>query len=378
MSRVGRAALLLVAGVILGLVLQRQFNVTGWFSAAGTGEPMPASSTGREILYWWDPMMPEYKSDKPGKSPMGMDMVPVYADEAPARDGDVVQIAPQVVNNLGVRTDRVEEGLLEQRITSGGFVTYDESLMTRVMAPVSGRVARMEVTSVGQQIREGDVLFEIESTSDTGESSNTPVRSPVSGTVMELDRIYRGMDVATGADLITIVDPGTVWIKGEVFESDSAFLHVGQKVEARFPERPGEVWTGSVELILPKVEYANRTVRYRVRLDNPDHFLIPNMFAELTLFWQSGQPMVHIPREALIRDGDNARVVLALGDGRFAARAVKAGAEIGDRVEIRDGLEPGEEVVTSAQFLIDSEASLQAGMNRMEPGDDMQHHHHAH
>ncbi len=335
---------------------------------AGAG----TAATGRRILYWWDPMMPDYKSDKPGKSPMGMDMVPVYADVAPAGDPVVVTIAPEVVNNLGVRTARAEEGPLEHRIDSGGFVGYDESRMTRIAAPAAGRVGRLVVTSAGRRVKSGDLLLEI----DSSDGQLVPVTAPADGIVAEFGDIYRGMEIGPGTEIMRLVDARTVWIKGEVFESDSGWLYVGQPVEARFPERPGEVWKGVVEVILPKVEYANRTVRYRMRFDNPDSFLVPNMFAEVTFYGKTGKDVVHVPRQAVIREGDAERVIVALGNGRFSPRTVTAGAEFGERIEIRSGLQAGEEIVTSAQFLIDSEASLQASMSRLDGAAPSTHHHH--
>lgn len=326
----------------------------------------------REILYWWDPMMPDYRSDKPGRSPMGMDMVPVYAGETPAMDRGVVRIAPEIVDSLGVRTARAEKGMLEHRVDSGGFVAYDESRMTRLHATASGRVARLRVTSAGQRVQRGEPVLEIES--DDGQTVS--VAAPVDGLVAELGEVYRGMTIGAGTEIMTLVDPSTVWVKGEVFESDGGWLYIGQPVEARFPERPGEVWQGAVEIILPKVEYANRTIRYRVRFDNPDGFLLPNMYAELTFYGRSGKEVVHIPRQALIREGEIERVIVALGNGRYTPRTVTAGAEFGERLAIRSGLEAGEEVVASAQFLIDSEASLQASMSRLDAGAPSAHHHH--
>jgi Cu(I)/Ag(I) efflux system membrane fusion protein len=334
--------------------------------------PAGTAVSERKILYWWDPMMPEYKSDKPGKSPMGMDMVPVYADESTAGEPGVVNIAPEVVNKLGVRTARAEEGPLEHRIDSGGFVGYDESRMTRVAAPAAGRVGRFVVTSAGQRVKSGDLLLEIES----ADGQLVPVTAPVDGIVAEIGDVYRGMAIGPGTEIMTLVDASTVWIKGEVFESDSGWLYVGQPVEARFPERPGEAWKGVVEVILPKVEYANRTVRYRMRFDNPDGFLVPNMFAEVTFYGKTGKNVVHIPRQALIREGDAERVIVALGNGRFSPRTVTAGAEFGERIAIESGLQAGEEIVTSAQFLIDSEASLQASMSRLDGAAPSTHHHH--
>jgi membrane fusion protein, copper/silver efflux system len=366
-------AILLVFGIGLGMWIQQrlQFNAAVPAQAAAVDPVPPSGQSSREILYWWDPMMPEYKSDRPGKSPMGMDMVPVYADEGGPDAGATVRIAPEIINNLGVRIEVVQQGQLENRIETGGFVDYDEARTTHVMAPVSGRVTRLAVTSTGQDVNAGDELFAIEDAA----GATTSVKAPVAGVVASLERIYNGMSAAEGADLLTIVDPRVVWIKGEVFESDSAWLKVGQIAEARFHDRPGRVWKGSVEVISPKVEYSSRTVRYRMRFDNPEGFLVPNMFAEILLHADTDANVVHIPRQSLIRDGATTRVIVALGNGRFAPREVTVGNEIGERIEVRDGLEAGEKVVSAAQFLIDSEASLQQSLQRLQPAVTEPHQH---
>lgn len=289
-----------------------------------------------------------------------------------AAEAVVVRVTPEVVNSLGVRTARAEMGPLQHRVDSGGFVAYDESRITRLHATASGRVGRLLVTSPGRRVKAGEPLLEIES----HDGQTVSVSAPVDGLVAEVGEVYRGMEIGAGTEIMKLVDASTVWVKGEVFESDGGWLYIGQPVEARFPERPGKVWKGAVEIILPKVEYANRTIRYRVRFDNPDGFLLPNMFAELTFYGKSGKEVVHIPREALIREGEAARVIVALGNGRFAPRVVTAGAEFGERLEIQSGLQAGEEIVTSAQFLIDSEASLQASMSRLDGGAPSTHHHH--
>lgn len=289
-----------------------------------------------------------------------------------AAEAVVVRIAPEVVNSLGVRTARAELGALQRRVDSGGFVAYDESRITRLHATAPGRVGRLLVTTPGRRVKAGEPVIEIES----HDGQTVSVTAPVEGLVAEVGEVYRGMEIGAGTEIMKLVDASTVWVKGEIFESDGGWLYIGQPVEARFPERPGEVWKGAVEIILPKVEYANRTIRYRVRFDNPDGFLLPNTFAELTFYGRSGKEVVHIPRQALIREGEAERVIVSLGNGRFAPRVVTAGAEFGERLEIRSGLQAGEEVVTSAQFLIDSEASLQASMGRLDGGAPSTHHHH--
>ncbi|MCB1778315.1 MAG: efflux RND transporter periplasmic adaptor subunit, partial [Candidatus Competibacteraceae bacterium] len=177
--------------------------------------------------------------------------------------------------------------------------------------------------------------------------------------------IREGMYVMPQTELMTLADPSTVWIQVEVFEQQAGWLAVGQKAEVRAPHTPGAVWAGAVEYIYPDVDPKTRTVRARLRFPNPGERLKFNMFADVTIHAEPRADVLHIPREALIPTGTEQRVMIALGEGRFDARSVETGIESGDRVEIRSGLKEGEQVVTSAQFLLDSESSVRASLKRL-------------
>jgi Cu(I)/Ag(I) efflux system membrane fusion protein len=169
---------------------------------------------------------------------------------------------------------------------------------------------------------------------------------------------------------MSLADLSSVWLIAEVFESQADWVKVGQTAEVSLAFLPGRIWEGTVEYIYPSLDAKTRTLKARLRFDNPDEALKPNMYANVRIFGGARDDTIVIPVEALIRTGRESRVVMALGEGRFASRTVTAGIESGDQVEIIAGLEPGEEVVTSGQFLIDSEASLKASMTRMQASDN--------
>ncbi|MDH3935675.1 MAG: efflux RND transporter periplasmic adaptor subunit, partial [Gammaproteobacteria bacterium] len=198
---------------------------------------------------------------------------------------------------------------------------------------------------------------------------NIAIYSPQDGVVSKL-MVRHGMYVMPKDLVMSLADLSSVWLIAEVFESQADWVKVGQPAEVSLAFLPGRTWEGAVEYIYPSLDAKTRTLKARLRFDNPDEALKPNMYANVRIFGGAREDTIVIPVEALIRTGRESRVVIALGEGRFASRTVTAGIESGDRVEIVAGLEPGEEVVTSGQFLIDSEASLKASMTRMHASDD--------
>ena len=170
--------------------------------------------------------------------------------------------------------------------------------------------------------------------------------------------------------VMSLADLSSVWLLADVFERQTDWVKVGQDAEGRLPYLPGRTWKGRVEYIYPSLDPVTRTLKVRLRFDNPEEALKPNMFANVKIFGVPREDTLVIPVEALISTGRAERVILSLGEGRFPARSVTAGIESGDRVEILAGLDDGEEVVVSGQFLIDSESSFRAGMERMDPGEN--------
>ena len=408
--------ILVAAGASGGILLERHLLAAPGVSTVAATAPIAPATGGKKILYWWDPMMPAYKSDKPGKSPMGMDMVPVYEGEEPGGgEPGVVTVSPAVVNNLGVRTAAVERTSLAPVIETFGTVSFDESRISHVHVRARGWVERLQARVEGETVKNGQVLFEFFSPDVVNAASEylrelnrgpggggipdgveiirrklislgmaerqieeirrtrqapdrIQVFAPRSGVVTQLG-VAEGMFVEPIMTLMSIVDHDTLWIFAEVVESQAGPVKPGMTIEARTPSQPGRVWMGTVDYVYPELRPETRTVRLRIRVENPDHALRHGMFASVRIAAPARESVLAIPNEALIRTGAGERVVLAVGDGRFKPVPVKAGLAVGDKVEVLEGLEEGDRVVTSAQFLLDSESSLTAGLARLEAPD---------
>jgi len=366
----------------------------------------------REILYWVAPMDPNYRRDKPGKSPMGMDLVPVYAG-AEGEPDSIVSIAPGIVQNLGVRTATAERSRLWRGISTVGYVDYDESKTSHIHLRTEGWIERLDVESEGERVRKGQRLFELYSPAlvnaqeefiqalkigntgleqasrdrlsalgipedqirqlkkDQRARQTIAIYAPQDGVVSTLP-VREGMFVKPADRVMSLAELSSVWLLAEVFERQADWVKVGQPAEVRLPYLPGRTWEGQVEYIYPSLDPRTRTLKVRLRFDNPDEALKPNMYAHVKIFGGPKEDTIVIPLEALIRTGREDRVILALGAGRFESRTVTAGIESGDWVEILTGIEAGEAVVVSGQFLIDSEASLKASMRRMGSPDSVQ------
>jgi Cu(I)/Ag(I) efflux system membrane fusion protein len=372
-------------------------------------QPVPAQAdAGRKVLYWYDPMYPAQKFDKPGKSPfMDMQLVPRYADEA-AGAASSVAIAPQTVQNLGVRTAEAASGRLERRLEAVGAVGYNERAVVQLQARAAGFVEKLYARAPLDPVRKGAPLVEIlypewagaqeeylllrrqgpanealaqaarqrllllgmsEAEIAAVERDGKPrtrqaLVSPVSGVVAELG-VREGMTVAQGMPLFRLVDLSTVWVNAEIPEAQAALVRPGSKVEARVAGYSDAVFNGRVGAILPEVSAATRTLKARVELANADGRLVPGMFATLAFLDAARGEAVLVPSEAVIRTGERDVIIVALGAGSFQAKEVQVGAEAGGKSEIRKGIAAGEKVVLSGQFLIDSEASLAGALARL-------------
>jgi len=372
---------------------------------------LPAvSAEEKEILYWVAPMDPNYQRDKPGKSPMGMDLVPVYAEEN-ATEGDAITISPEVVQNLGVRTQKAEISKLWRGIDTVGYVDFDESRLSHIHLRTEGWIENLKVRSEGERVKKGDRLFDFYSpqlvnaqeefvqalsagnkglvsasserllalgiSADQIEKlrENRKVRqyisvfAPQDGVVSTLPA-REGMFIKPSMKVMSLADLSSVWLLAEVFERQANWVSMGDPAQVTLSYLPGREWQGKVEYIYPSLDPKTRTLKVRLRFDNPEENLKPNMYANVKIFGGAKADILVIPMEALIRTGRNERVIVALGEGRFEARTVNAGIESGDWVEIASGLKEGEEVVVSGQFLIDSEASIKASFSRMSKAHD--------
>ena len=386
---------MLIAGVLIGRY-------------SGPGETAQGEvQAERQILYWVAPMDPNYRRDEPGKSPMGMDLVPVYADEVDAQPG-VVAIDATMVNNLGVRTSTAVRGSLSRRIETVGYIGYDEDTLQHVHTRVDGWIEKLATTATGDPVEKGQLLFELYSPTLVNaqeeylaalRSKNSVLRDAsrdrlialgvTSGEVEQLEkerkvrqrvRVYaendgviaelgvrEGIYVTPSTDIMSVAQLDKVWVLAEVFERQAAWVRAGQQATVELDYLPGETLTGVVDYVYPELDPVTRTLKVRLRFDNETGMLRPNMFARVLIQGDAISNIVHVPREAVIRGGTGSRVVIALGDGRFRSQPVLVGIESGDRVAIRRGLKAGEQVVTSAQFLLDSESNIESALKRMEP-----------
>ena len=382
---------------------------------AGAAPASPATSdkigpvTGRRVLYWHDPMVPGQKFDKPGKSPfMDMQLVPVYADEAGSEG--TVSIDARIVQNLGIRTAEVVKGSLAPRLEVVGNIAYNERELVLVQARVGGFVEKLYVRAPLDRVQKGQALVEIlapdwvaaqeeylalrrmqtpdaeslvaaarqrmllvgmsedaiQKVESTGKVwPRATLHAPASGVIAELG-VREGMTVMTGATLFRINALGSVWLNAEVPVAEASGLKPGQPVEAKSVTYPGAVFKGRINALLPQVNQTTRTVVARIELANSEGRLVPGMFVSVDLSLAAKKETLLVPSEAMIRTGTRSVVVLSLGDGKFQPVEVVAGSEANDQTEIRKGLEAGQKVVVSGQFLIDSEASLKATGTRME------------
>lgn len=397
-----RPALIAALALLLALVS----GFAGYMLAAGSrGEQTTADSPDRRILYWYDPMVPNERYPGPGKSSMGMELQPKYADEG-ATGG--VQVSAEVRQNLGVRTVRVAFGNLSPSISAVGRVEVDERRIAEVQTLTPGFVEQLAVRAVGEPVRRGMrvatvyspelygaqqeyvALLNIRSSAITPglkqaarqrlallglpqgairslERSGRPQRSyavfaPRSGVVTAIGA-RPGAKVEPGQSIVTLADISQVWVVAEVPEASMGQVRVGQPAVINFPAYAEEPRPGRIDYIFPTLDLEARTGRVRVTLANPGVRLKIGMFAQLSI---AGTPTggLVVPAEAVISTGKRNVVIVQRNNG-FIPVEVEPGRTVGDMTEIRRGLAPNDIVVVSGQFLIDSEASLAGLIERL-------------
>lgn len=400
MNKIIIIAVAVVVALAVGFIIGTRLDIGPEEMQSGNGKSEQES----EILYWIAPMDPNFKSDKPGKSPMGMDLVPVYADSVGS--GNTIKINPAVENNIGVRTQTATIRPLWRKVEATGYVGFDETKITHINLRTQGWIEKLLVQSEGERVSRGDLLFEFYSPElvnaqkeylqahrrgdarlklgadaklralgmirpeitrleRSGKvTENVKVIAPQDGIVSFLG-VREGMYVQPNTKTMTLADLSSVWLQAEVFESQAEWVAPGQAAEAKLDYLPGIVFSGQVDYVYPVLDPVTRTLRVRLKFDNPSEKLKPNMYARVSIYGRLRANALSIPREALIRAPDRDRLVVALGDGRFQVREVMTGMESGDWVEILAGLAEGEEIVTSAQFLLDSEASIAGSILRL-------------
>ena len=400
----------LVVGLVSVLVGLVAGALLGSSDIGSGGGPEDAAAT---PLYWAAPMDPDYRRDAPGKSPMGMDLVPVFE----ASDGDAslpgVRVSPDVAHNFGVRTEPVRRQALASRVRTFGNVVLAEPQVEHVHTRIAGWIEVLVADVEGDPVSAGDVLLEIyapelvraqeefllaRSSSDTGlQSASTgrlralgmtaaqitalgrsgeaseriSIRAPRDGFVMNL-AVRQGMFVEPRMEVMAIAALDPVWVLAEVFERDVPKVSPGQVARLSFDFLPGRTFVGTVDHVYPELDPRVRTLQVRITFDNVDGALRPGMFGDVELISDGGAEVLVVPASALIRgtsavgSGESPdRVVVQIDEGRFRSRAVRIGRVEPDRVEILAGVREGERVVVSGQFLIDSESDVDADLLRM-------------
>ncbi len=388
--------------------------------AGNVGKAANGKKKDKKILYWRAPMDPTYISDQPGKSPMGMDLIPVYEGEEVA-SGSTISIDPVTVQNIGVRTAEVKRQPFSRIIRTVGHIDYDEETLYNINVKFPGWLEKLYVERTGDFVKKGQRLFEIyspelvatqeeyllayknqrrlaesefkevsfgaqsllgatrqrlkfwdineneiEQLERTGKVRRTlTIYSPASGVVVHKNAIT-GSYTKAGMDLFRIADLSTVWVYAHIFEYELPWIKAGQKVQMDLPYMPGRQFEGKVDYIYPYLDPKTRDVKIRLVFDNPTFELKPQMYANITINSKAGDNVLVIPSEAIIRSGKRNLVFIDLGNGKFRPQDVIIGPEGEDAmIKVLAGLEAGQRIVTSAQFLLDSESRLREAIQKM-------------
>jgi Cu(I)/Ag(I) efflux system membrane fusion protein len=401
MKRAPAIALSVLGAVVLGagsFYVGRHTNPSSDVAMSATSAA--SGSAERKVLYWHDPMVPGPRFDKPGKSPfMDMQLVPVYADSASGEGG--VQVSPTVQQNLGMRTATVMKIDVSSSFDAVGAVQFDERLNVAVQTRVAGYVERLAVRAPMERVRKGqalatvfapdwlgpqnellalkragvsedlvsaarermramsipDALIRQSEAMGTAQARFT-LSAPVSGVIAELG-VREGVAVSPGMTMFRIAGLEKVWAVAEVPEVQAIHLARGQKVKAMLQADASQTFDGELEEILPQVSASTRTLQARFEVDNKGGKLTPGMLLRLQVAGPTSSRLV-VPTEAVIRTGKRAVVLVRKENGAFESREVAIGQEVGDDIEVTQGLAESEQVVASGQFLIDSEARLRS------------------
>jgi multidrug efflux pump subunit AcrA (membrane-fusion protein) len=388
---------------------------------APTAKPTDSALTkmkpGRKIKHWQAPMNPNFISDRPGKGPMGMDLIPVYEDEM----GGAVSINPTMAQNIGVKTEIVKKRILSREVRTIGRLTYDERLIHHIHTKYGGWIEKMYVDFTGQEVKKNDPLLEIyspelvttqeelilalkyqeslkgsafpeisrsakglvDSTLRRLELFDVPehqiadliknqkvsktmhIHSPVKGVVMKKNALH-GMHVQPGMNLYVIADLSNIWAILDIYEYEVPWIKLGQEAEMNLSYFPGKKFKGKVTFIDPILDSKSRTLKVRMEFPNPSGELKPEMYANVTLKSEVAREELAIPEEAVIYAGDKTTAIVQSSSGAFDSRELNLGVKTQGYVQVLKGLKEGEKVVTSSVFLIDSESRLKEALNKMQ------------
>ena len=376
----------------------------------------------KKIAYYQDPMHPWYTSDKPGTAPdCGMDLVPVYEGEESASGGEGIKIDPVTVQNIGVKIETVEKRKLERTIRTVGKVEYDETKVYNINTKIMGWVEKLHVDYTGKYVQKGQPLLEIyspelvstqeeylqaikyqkkmsgSSSTEAQKGSNDLIESakrrleywdisekeinelekrgapkktmtiysPVDGIVIE-KMVLQGQNIMAGMELFKISDLSNVWVIADVYQYEVPWIKNEQEIELNLSYLPGKSYKGKITYIYPFLNEESKTVKVRAEVRNTASYdFKPGMFANVTIKSPVSIGAVAVPEQSLIRTGERTIAVISLGGGYFDPREVKTGVNASGYVQILEGIKEGEKIVTSSQFLIDSESNLKAAINLM-------------
>ncbi|AWN42599.1 efflux RND transporter periplasmic adaptor subunit [Methylobacterium durans] len=365
---------------------------------AGGGQTGMAQAGGKKVLYYRNPMGLPDTSPVAKKDSMGMDYIPVYEGEA--EDGNTVRISPGKIQRTGVRSEAVERRVVSRPVRVPGTVTLDERRVTVVATRSDAFVDHVENVTTGDRVRKDQPLVQVyspeinaaaaqlianpgfdgsrrrlqnlnvpaEAIAEMERTRRVPMAitwsSPRDGVVLERGAV-EGMKASAGETLFRIGDISVMWVLADVPEHELGSVRIGQAATVRVRSLPGRAFTGKIGLIYPQVAKETRTTRVRIELPNPDGVLLPDMYADVEIGTGSAKPVVAVPDDAVIDTGARQVVLVDKGEGRFEPRAVQVGARGNGYTEIREGVQAGEQVVTSANFLIDAESNLKAALQGM-------------
>ena len=410
-----KSLIFLILGSVITLSIVGALGIgSDGFSLKGQPETLNNEDNSEpKVLYWVAPMDANFRRDGPGKSPMGMDLVPVYEKKGIASESGTVEVSSAMINNLGIKTEKVVLAYPRLSFISSGKVNYAKESLIHLHARTSGWIEKIYVRDVGEQVKKGQALYGIYSLelmdaqkdylrsldsqneelmqaaknrlkslrvdnnviSDLKKtrkvSSLTTFYAPQSGFIEQFN-INEGMYVKPENRLLTIADLSRLTVDIELDSQQATWL-------SQFPEDiiwtltsdlvPNKSWQGKLDYIYPVLDETLRTIKVRLLLDNTRQLLKPNMWLTLTGNLIGVEKTLLIPRQALIRTENQNRVVIALSDGRFRSISVKPGQFFNQQVEIIAGLKEGDNIVTSAQFLIDSESNIDTDLQRMNSSD---------
>jgi Cu(I)/Ag(I) efflux system membrane fusion protein len=409
------SSFMLVIGIGTGYLI---FGSNNTFEApAGEGTNLSAT---KEVLFYRNAMNPSVTSPAPAKDSMGMDYVPVYADNEASTVVGTVKIDPVVVQNIGVRTAIAQQTSISRTIRAVGRVDFDEERISRFHTKVEGWIEEIRVDKTGQAVAKDDILLSIYSPklvstqqeyvlalNNVSVLSKSPfdeirrgaeqlvessrerlqlldvaehqikaleetrtiqkalhIHSSVDGTVISVGA-RQGEFVTPSTELYMIVDLNQVWVYADVYEYELPWVKLGDEVDMTLASVPGKTFKGSVAYIYPYAQSKTRTTEVRLVFDNSDLLLRPDMFAEVNIKADTLEDVIVIPSEAVIRSGDRTQVFIVRGPGKFEPRIVSLGIESAGQVAVLDGVDAGDEVVTSAQFMVDSESKLREATAKM-------------